>query len=121
MEFVKRCKVWKLRDDVTAGISKKRVQTRAALVVEKPVDVKEVWKNFKECLIEEAIEVCGETRGMRRHKESWWWNEEIAALVKEKKRLFKLLKGHKKCRKGCRCEKTGRHKICRREKEAWTI
>ena len=93
MEFVKRCKVWKLKDDVTAGIFEERVQIRAALVVEKPTGVEEMWKNFKECLTEEAIEVCGETLGMRRHKESWWWNEEIAALVKEKQRLFKLLKG----------------------------
>ena len=43
---------------------------------------------------------------MRRIKESWWWNEEIAALVKEKQCLFELWKGPKKCRKGCRCEKT---------------
>ena len=49
---------------------RKQVQTRAALVVEKPTGIEEVWKNFKECLTEEAIEVCGETRGMRRHKES---------------------------------------------------
>ena len=74
MEFVKKCKVWKLRDDVTAGIFEEQVQSRAALV-EKPTGVEEVWRNFKECLMEEAIEVCGETRGMRRHKESWWWNE----------------------------------------------
>ena len=114
MEFVKRCKVGKLRDDVTAGIFEERVQTRAALVV-KPVGVEDVWKNFKKCLIEEAVE---ETRGMRRHKESWWWNEEIAALVKEKQRLFKWLKGPKKCRKGCRYERTGRCKICRHRKEA---
>ena len=87
MEFVKRCKVWKLRDDVTAGIFKEQVQTRAALVVEKPAGVKDVWKNFKECLVKEAVAVCGKTRGMRRHKESWWWNEEIAAFVKEKQCL----------------------------------
>ena len=74
-----------------------------------------------ECLIEEAVEICGETRGMRRHKESWWWNEVIAALVKEKQRLFKLLKGPKKYRKGCRCNKTGRYKTCRRGKEAGSI
>ena len=55
---------------------------------------------------------------MRRHKESWWWNEEIADLVKEKQRLFKLLKGPRKCRKGCRWGKTGKRKICRRRKEA---
>ena len=113
MDFVTICKVWKLRDDGTAGVFGERVQTRAALMVEKPTGVEEVWKNFKECTTEEAIEVCGETQGMRRHKESRWWNEEIAVLVQEK-RLFKLLKGPKKCRKGCRCEKTGRCKICRR-------
>ena len=113
MEFVKRCRVWKLRDDVTTGIFEKRVQSRAALV-EKPTGVEEVWRNLKECLMEEAIEVCGETRGVRRHKESWWWNEEIAALVKEKRRLFKLWKGPRKCRKGCRCERTDRGKLCRR-------
>ena len=39
MEFVKRCKVLKLRDDGTAGVFKERVQTRAALVVEKPTGV----------------------------------------------------------------------------------
>ena len=54
---LKRCKVWKLRDDVTAGIFKERVQTRVSLVVEKPADVEDVFKNFKECLIEEAVEV----------------------------------------------------------------
>ena len=103
-----------MRDDVTAGIFKEQLQTRAALVVENPAGVEDVWKNFKESLIEEAVEICGETRWMRRHKESWWWNEEIAALVKEKQRLFKLLKGPKKCRKVCRCNKTGRYKTCRR-------
>ena len=59
IEFVKKFKVWKLRDDVTAGIFKERVQARAALMVEKPAGVEEAWKNFKECLIEEAIEVWG--------------------------------------------------------------
>ena len=88
MEFVKRCKVWKLRDDVTAGIFEEQVRTRAALVVEKPTGIEEVLRIFKECLTEEAIEVCGGTRGRRRHKESWWWNEEIAALVKEEQCLF---------------------------------
>ena len=42
MEFVKRCKVWKLRDDVTAGIFKERVQTRATLVAEKSLGVRGV-------------------------------------------------------------------------------
>ena len=48
------------------------------------------------------MDVCGETRGIDRRKETWWWNEEVAALVKEKQCLFKLWKGPEKCKKGCR-------------------
>ena len=61
--------------------------------------------------------------GDEKAQESWWWNEEIAALVKEKQCLFKLLKGPKKCRKGCRCEKTaGANSVdAGRRQEAWTI
>ena len=70
MEFVKRCKIWKLEGDVTAGIFTERVQARAALLVDKPVDVESVWKNFKASLIEEAVGVCGETQGIGRHRES---------------------------------------------------
>ena len=40
----------------------------------------------------------------------WRWKE-VAALVKEKQRLFKLWKGPKKCRTGCRCRKTGGQKL----------
>ena len=121
MEFVKRCIMQGL--EVERWCNCRYFQRASAGQgstddEEAPAGVEEVWKNFKECLTEEAIEVCGETRGMRRHKESWWWNEEIAALVKEKQRLFKLWKRPKKCRKGCRCEKTDKRKLCRRGKEA---
>ena len=53
-----------------------------------------------------------------RQEETWWWNEEVATLVKEKQRLFKLWKGPKKCKKGCRCWKTGGSKLCGRGKKA---
>ena len=49
-----------------------------------PLASRRISRNVSIDPIEEAIEVCGETREMRRYKESWWWNEEIAALVKEK-------------------------------------
>ena len=41
IEFVKRCKVWKLKDDVTAGIFNERKQARAALMMKKPAGVEE--------------------------------------------------------------------------------
>ena len=73
---------------------------------------------MKDCFLEEAVDVCGETRGIARQNETWWWNEEVAALVKEKQRLFKLWKGPKKCKKGCRCGKTGGQKLCGRGRKA---
>ena len=85
---------------------------------DEPGDVEKVWKDMKDCFLEEAVDVCGETRGIARQKEIWWWNEEVAALVKEKQRLFKLWKGPKKCRIGCRCRKTGGQKLCRRGRKA---
>ena len=39
-------------------------------------------------------------------------------MVKEKQRLFKLWKGPKKCRIGCRCRKTGGQKLYRRGRKA---
>ena len=29
--------------------------------------------------------ICGMTKGPRRHKETWWWNEEVAEAVSDKK------------------------------------
>jgi len=32
-----------------------------------------------------AQDISGMTKGPRRHKETWWWNEEVAEAVREKK------------------------------------
>ena len=48
--------------------------------VDKPRDAEGVWKDLKECILSEATSVCGETKGISRHKETWWWNDEVAAL-----------------------------------------
>ena len=36
-------------------------------------------------MMETAQDVCGMTKGPHRHKETWWWNEEVAEAVREKK------------------------------------
>ena len=56
----------------------------------------ELWEVNTESDMSEAISVCGETKGISRHKETWWWNDEVAALVQEKKRLFRLCQERKK-------------------------
>ena len=116
MKFMKRCKVWKLKEAETESIFRQRVQARVAMSVGKPRDAEGVWK---ECMLSEAIGVCGETKGISRHKETWWWNDEVAALVQEKKRLFRLWKGPRKCKcqERCRCKKRCRCGTCKCRKK----
>ena len=50
----------------------------------RPMDAEGVWKDLKECMLSEAISECSETKGISRHKETWWWNDEVATLVQER-------------------------------------
>jgi len=36
-------------------------------------------------MTESAQDICGMTKGPCRHMETWWWNEEVAEAVREKK------------------------------------
>ena len=47
--------------------------------------------------MESARDICGMTKGPRTHKETWWWNEEVAEAVREKK--IKYRKWKKEIRK----------------------
>ena len=69
---VKRCKAWKLKQAETKAIFSERVQARADLIRKESRDVEKVWKNLKDCFLEEAVGACGETRGIARRKETWW-------------------------------------------------
>ena len=40
---------------------------------------------MKNVMMETAKDVCGMSKGPRRHKETWWWNEEVDEAVREKK------------------------------------
>jgi len=40
---------------------------------------------MKGIMIETAQDICGMTKGPRRHKETWRWNDEVAEAVREKK------------------------------------
>ena len=70
-------------------------------------------------MLSEAVGVCGATKGISRHKETWWWNDEVAVLVQEKKRLFRLWKGPRKCKcqKRRRCKKRCRCGDCKCKKK----
>lgn len=55
-------------------------------------DVEQLWEGLRECMVEETEAVCGRTKGLPRHKETWWWNEEVKEAVDEKRRLFLVWK-----------------------------
>src|SRR5664279_5269080 len=49
-----------------------------------------VWCSLKECLLGVTDEVCGRTKGKQRHIQTWWWNDEVAKVIKEKQQLYRL-------------------------------
>src|SRR5271163_4445121 len=87
--FVSRCKVWKLKEVEIRNRFQQGVLSRAATRKdEEGVDVDVLWGGLKDCLLDVAEEVCGKTKGPQRHSETWWWNSEVAVVVKEKQRLY---------------------------------
>jgi len=40
---------------------------------------------MKKIMMETSQHICGMSKGPCRHKETWWWNEEVAEAVREKK------------------------------------
>ena len=69
----KGCKVWKLKGVITAGIFKELVQLELrCLFMSLVMSNVCVWKNFKECLIEETIKVSREdTRSLGGEMRRW--------------------------------------------------
>ena len=59
-------------------------EIHSALASKKVVRVEEVWRGFKFGLLETADKVCGRTKGRPNHRETWWWNDEVANVVEEK-------------------------------------
>ena len=81
--FVSKCKIWKLKDPEMQQAFEARVGERLASRPDGDVEV--VWGGLKNCLLDVAEQVCGKTRGTQRHHETWWWNDNIDAFVKEKR------------------------------------
>ena len=49
----------------------------------KGLDINEHLQQMKCIMMETAQDISGMTKGPRRHKETWWWNEEVAEAVRE--------------------------------------
>ena len=90
---VSRCRVWRLKDVNVQSQFFNEIQSTLA---ERGVgSVEEVWRGFKNGLLETADKVCGRTKGRPKHRETWWWNDKVAKVVEDKRRLFKVWKKSK--------------------------
>ena len=85
--FVSKCKVWKLKEPGIQRTFEARVGERLAKRSdgESGDDVEGVWGTLKKSMLDVADEVFGKTRRKQRHRETWWWNEKVAELVKEER------------------------------------
>ena len=91
--FVSKCKVWRLREE---GVRRRfGEQVEASAAGRKDSDVEGVWNGLKSCLLGAAEDVCGRTKGQSRHRETWWWNDEVAKAVDEKRSLYRVWRKRK--------------------------
>jgi len=89
--FTRKCRVWKLKEEDVHRQFQDKIQAKADVRVEGD-DVEGLWTKLKESLLEVSDQVCGRTKGPPRHRKTWWWNDEVAKVVDEKRRLFKMWK-----------------------------
>ena len=88
--FVSKCRVWKLKEADVHRNFQEKINAKADAKFEG--DVENLWMKLKERLLEVADEVCGRAEGPLRHREWRWWNEEVAKVMDEKRRLFSMWK-----------------------------
>jgi len=52
------------------------------------------WQQMKN-MMETALVLCGLSKGPCSHEETWWWNEEVAEAVRERKKKYRNWKKRK--------------------------
>ena len=86
---VGRFKIWKLKMGETR-LKFRDVVKMANVNRSKEGKVKEIWQELKETLRKASDEVLGRTNpGRKEQRESWWWNEDVRQVLKQKKLAFK--------------------------------
>ena len=85
--FEPRIKTWKLNNvdiqrrfqDLVSDTAKNR---------QSDDDIDSLWNKFKHSLLDSAEAVCCRTKGPSRHRETWWWNEEVENVIATKRQCF---------------------------------
>jgi len=80
-----RVRLWKIKEEQTCEEHKSMVRDKVDEEEWKHLDVNEHWNKMKKIVMETAQHIRGMSKGPCRHKETWWWNDEVAEAVREKK------------------------------------
>ena len=87
-KFEPRVRVWKLKEEKACEEYENMVKDKVAEAEWKCIDVNEHWQQMKNIMMDTAQVTCGLSKGPCSHKETWWWNEEVAEAVREKKKKY---------------------------------
>ena len=81
-------RVWKLKEEKTCEMYRFIVGDKVEEAKRKGLGVNDHWQQMKGIMMETAQDICGMTKGPCRHKETRWWNEDVAEAVREKKIMY---------------------------------
>jgi len=84
-KFETRVHVQKLKEEKTCEEYRCMVRDKTDDAKWKDLDVNKHWQQVKGIMIETSQDICGMTKGPCRHKETWWWNEEVAEAVRKRR------------------------------------
>ncbi|XP_071674312.1 uncharacterized protein [Lolium perenne] len=86
---VARTKWWKLKGEASQSFRERVIKEGPW---EEGGDANMMWTSMATCLRKVAVEEFGVTKGSRREaKDTWWWNDEVQKVIREKKDYFRCL------------------------------
>ncbi len=86
--FVPKRRVWRLKDPLCSDQFRSVVDGKlGANVCNDSPDA--IWEQLKSTLLQATEDVCGWTKARPSRKQTWWWNNDVTHVVREKRRLWK--------------------------------
>ena len=87
-KFVPKCRIWKLKRPEYRQKFEDRVALELGNTNLQEQNSDSSWQCFKKALNTSAVAVCGMSKNHNWRKETWWWNNEVDAAIKEKRRAW---------------------------------
>jgi len=92
-----RVHVWKFKEEKTCEDYRCMVGDKVEEAKWNGLGVNDYWLQMKGIMMQSAQDICGMTKGPCRHKETWWWNEEVAEAVRDHKISAEVKEGPADC------------------------